>query len=256
MMTNGEPYVVRSNQPTPFKYVTALEATADLPNVYDAKTETCVAFPDHRLSVSMASGDLNTGVKDGRGKNGRAQGLNMPLRPFGMNISRAWHHTIKDRLSGDTVQDMFGHERDAYPREGSHRTSKLSNGWGRVHPHGLFHTVTTMCSWTDARIGRLSHWEQPRPLTVMEVRRAQGIPDHEVLLGSVKDQWEMVGNAVARQIALALGLALRKAWFGTLYEDEETAETPIAGAQAAENGFAPAEPPVVNGDTHVAMDLD
>lgn len=187
-MTNGEPYVTRSNKPTAFKYVTALEATADLPDVYDAKTETCVAFPDHRLSISLSSGDLNSGVKDGRGKKGRTQGLNMPTRPFAMNISKAWHHTIKDHVSGDTVRDMFDHERDAYPRKGAHRTSDQSKGWGRVHPHGLFHTVTTVCQWTDARVGRLSHWDQPRPLTVMEARRAQGIPDHEVLLGTPKDQ--------------------------------------------------------------------
>ncbi|KAG6360817.1 hypothetical protein INS49_011884 [Diaporthe citri] len=247
MMTNGEPYVTRSNNSTPFKYVTALEATADLPDIYDAKTDTCVAFPDHRLSVSLSSGDLNVGVKDGRGKKGRTQGLNMPTRPFAMNISRAWHHSIKDNLSGDTVKDMFDHERDAYPRDGSHRTSNLSKGWGRVHPHGLFHTVTTICQWTDARIGRLSHWDQPRPLTVMEARRAQGIPDHEVLLGTPKDQWEMVGNAVARQIAMALGLALRKAWVGTLYEEE---------GQAAENGFGPAEIPAANGDIHMVLDSD
>ncbi|KAI7784243.1 modification methylase-like protein [Diaporthe eres] len=256
MMTNGEPYITRSNNPTPFKYVTALEATADLPDIYDAKTETCVAFPDHRLSVSLSSGDLKIGVKDGRGKKGRTQGLNMPTRPFAMNISRAWHHSIKDNLSGDTVKDMFDHERDAYPRDGSHRTSNLSKGWGRVHPHGLFHTVTTICQWTDARVGRLSHWDQPRPLTVMEARRAQGIPDHEVLLGTPKDQWEMVGNAVARQIAMALGLALRKAWVGTLYDDGEAAPAPPADEeeQAAENGFGPAEVPVANGEVYMVLD--
>ncbi|KAI3401141.1 hypothetical protein diail_287 [Diaporthe ilicicola] len=231
MMTNGEPYIVRSNRPTAFKYVTALQATADLPDIYDGKTDTCVRFPDHRLSVSLSSGDLEVGVKDGRGKNGRTQSLNMAMRPFGMNMGKAWHHSVKDRLSGDTFHDMFDHERDAYPRDGIARTSELSKGWGRVHPHGVFHTVTTVCHWTDARIGTLSHWEQPRPLTVMEIRRAQGIPDHEVLLGSVKEQWEMVGNAVARQIAMALGLALRKAWVGSLYEDEPAS---AAAEQAAE----------------------
>lgn len=256
-MTNGKPYVTRLNNPAAFKYVTALEATADLPDVYDAKTETCVAFPDHRLSISLSSGDMNTSIKDGRGKSGRAQGLNMPTRPFAMNMSRAWHHTIKDSLSGDTVTDMFDHERDAYPRKGTQRTSKNSNGWGRVHPHRLFHTITTVCSWTDARVGRLSHWDQPRPLTVMEARRAQGVPDHEILLGTPKDQWEMVGNAVARQMAMALGLALRKAWVGSLYEDDEAAPAaPLPEEQVAENGFSPAGPSAVNGDMHMVLDSD
>ncbi|KAK2607983.1 hypothetical protein N8I77_006622 [Diaporthe amygdali] len=254
MMTNGEPYVVRSNQPTPFKYVTALEATADLPDIYDAKTETCVAFPDHRLSISLSSGDLTSGVKYGRGKNGRTQGLNMPIRPFGMNFSRAWHHTIKDRLSEDAFHDMFDHERDAYPRPGIPRTSNISKAWGRVHPHGLFHTITTVCQWTDARTGRLSHWDQPRPLTVMEVRRAQGIPDHEVLLGSAKDQWEMVGNAVARQIAMALGLSLRRAWFGSLYEDGPAA--PEGVDQDLESSDDGVEHLIVKGDIAMSLDSD
>jgi DNA (cytosine-5)-methyltransferase 1 len=259
MMTNREPYTFRLDKPTAFQYVTALQATADLPDVYDAKTETCVAFPDHRLSISLSSGHMNTGVRGGRGRNGRIQSLNMPIRPFAMNISRAWHHTIRDNLSGDTVRDMFDHERDAYPGNGSHRSSGISKGWGRVHPHGLFHTVTTVCSWTDARIGRLSHWDQPRPLTVMEVRRAQGIPDNEVLLGRPSDQWGMVGNAVARQIAMALGLTLRKAWVGTLYEDDEAAtlapeEEEEEQRQAGENGAGFTEAPVVNGYSPMLLD--
>lgn len=260
MMTNGEPYAFRLDRPTAFKYVTALQATADLPDIYDAKTETCVAFPDHRLSISLSSGDMNSREKDGRGKKGRTQSLNMPIRPFAMHMSRAWHHTIRDSLSGDTVRDMFDHERDAYPNDGSHRTSSGSKGWGRVHPHGLFHTVTTFCVWTDARIGRLSHWDQPRPLTVMEVRRAQGLPDDEVLLGTPRDQWEMVGNAVARQIATALGLALRKAWVGTLYEDDEAVPTPPPEeeerGQATGNGLGCVEPPVMNGYSPMLLDSD
>lgn len=248
-MTNGQPYVFRSDEPTPFRYVTALQATADLPDIYDAKTETCVAFPDHRLSISLASADQKNRAKDGQGKNGRTQVLNIPIRPFGMNISRAWHHTIRDNPSGDTFRDMFDHERDAYPGKEVYRSSSESNGWGRVHPHGLFNTVTTACVWTDARIGRLSHWDQPRPLTVMEVRRAQGIPDNEVLLGKPRDQWYMVGNAVARQIATALGLALRKAWVGTLYEEDDPAPPATEetdNGHTAENGLGCVESPATN----------
>ncbi|KAG8162426.1 hypothetical protein KVR01_008191 [Diaporthe batatas] len=266
-MTNGEPYVFRSDEPTAFRYVTALQATADLPDIYDAKTETCVAFPDHRLSISLASADTIR-AKDGHGKNGRTQSLNMPIRPFGMNMSRAWHHTIRDNLSGDTLRYMFDHERDAYPGKDVYRSSSVSNGWGRVHPHGLFNTVTTTCVWTDARIGRLSHWDQPRPLTVMEVRRAQGIPDDEVLLGTPRDQWQMVGNAVARQIATALGLSLRKAWVGSLYEDDDESAPLELGegegegengyaaeaGHAVENGVGCVELPVTNGNGQMLLD--
>lgn len=59
----------------------------------------------------------------------------------------------------------------------------------------------------------------------------------------------MVGNAVARQIALALGLALRKAWIGTLYEDEGAPPAPVTVTDAAiGSGFGPIEIPAMNGD--------
>ena len=49
-------------------------------------------------------------------------------------------------------------------------------------------------------------------MTVMEVRRAQGYPDHEVIVGTPSMQWKIIGNSVARPVALALGVALRTAW--------------------------------------------
>lgn len=62
----------------------------------------------------------------------------------------------------------------------------------------------------------------------------------------------MVGNAVARQIAMALGLALRKAWIGTLYEDEGAAPAPVTVTDAAiGSGFGSIEIPVINGDIHM-----
>ena len=95
------------------------------------------------------------------------------------------------------------------------KSSKLacmgSRAWSRIHPHGLIPTVTTgiipACRFT----GRWLHWDQDRLLTVMEARRAQGYPDDEVLIGRPANQWKIVGNSVARQVAVALGLCLREA---------------------------------------------
>lgn len=218
MMTNGEPYVSRSDRPTAFRYVSLAESTADLPDVYDSKPDTCVPFPDHRLSIAIGSGNVAHRNREGSGKNRRAQVLNIPTRPYGMNFARA-HHVPRTE---DGEPDMFPHERDSFPSSQSLRTSRLSRGWGRAHPHGLLGTVTTVCAITDARVGgSLMHWDQPRPLTIMEARRAQGVPDDEVLCGKPADQWAMVGNGVARGISTALGLSLREAWRGTLYEDAE-----------------------------------
>lgn len=223
-MTNGEPYVSRTDKPTAFKYVTAAEATADLPDIYDAQVDTCISFPDHRLSMPTTSGN-KSGRKLGDGKNRRTQFLNLPIRPYNVNFSRAYYI-----VRADGEPDMFEHERDAFPPTRTHRTTRTSKGWGRAHPHKLFGTITTSCHIQDARTGGSSmHWDQPRPLSIMEVRRAQGVPDDEVLCGSPRDQWEMVGNGVARGISSALGLSLREAWKGTLYEED-------AATAAADHG--------------------
>ncbi|KAL9120276.1 MAG: hypothetical protein Q9187_003173 [Circinaria calcarea] len=52
-------------------------------------------------------------------------------------------------------------------------------------------------------------------MTLLEARRAQGQPDHEVIVGSANQQWKIVGNSVARTVALALGMALRTAWLAS-----------------------------------------
>lgn len=213
-MTNGLPYVERKDRFTAFKYVTASEATADLPDIHDSNPDTCLAFPDHRLSV---------GITTGRGKYGRRKQIrNVPIGPYGVNFSKAYYGG-----------DMFAHEAQAFPL-GTLRTSAISKSYGRQHPHQLFSTITTTCLWTDARTGGgLLHWRQPRPLTVMEVRRAQGMPDGEVLCGTPRDQWKLVGSAVARQVSVALGLKLWEAWAGGggLYEEDGGAHGPAAGEE-------------------------
>lgn len=231
-MTNDEAYVERIlDQPTAFEFVSASEATADLPDIYDGKTETCLSHPDHRPSIPMPSGNLNGGENGERGKSRRTQFLNIPITPYGVNFATAYY---TPRTPGGEP-DMFEHERDAFPSRRSARCQPTSNGWGRAHPRQLFHTITTVCHPTDARIGgRYSHWEQPRNLSIMEVRRAQGIPDGEVLLGTMREQWAMVGNGVARGISMALGLSLREAWLGTLYEEGEGQGDKLADGSVAE----------------------
>jgi DNA (cytosine-5)-methyltransferase 1 len=76
----------------------------------------------------------------------------------------------------------------------------------------LFRTITTGLQPGDAKAGFGVHWHENRVLSVLEARRAQGFLDSEALVGSIGDQWKIVGNSVARQPALALGVAVRKAW--------------------------------------------
>ncbi len=196
-MSNGEHFVRRLFRPTAFKFVGAEEATRDLPRIDDGKPDCCIRFPDHRLTVGVTA-------------TMRQQIALIPTHPFAMNFVTTW-----DNGNGR----MTTAEREQFPAHGKGRVMSTSKGWGRIHPKYLFQTVATACAPTDARMGRQLHWNQDRPITLMEARRAQGFLDEEVLLGSMMHKWKLVGNSVARPIALAFGLEFRKAWLGSLYDE-------------------------------------
>jgi len=102
-------------------------------------------------------------------------------------------------------------------RENVQSTSKA---WGRVNPKGLFPTMVVALSASDSRMGSTLHWDEERYLTTMEARRAQSFPDDEILLGTPNEGWKLMGNSVARSVALALGLSLRDAWLKNNPNDE------------------------------------
>lgn len=214
-MCNGEPYLRRTFEPTAFKYVSVAEVAGDLPEIGDAKPDCCVAFPDHRISAGMTTA-LVRGSSTAKGFGLLYQVPTIPIHPYGLNFAKAWK-------AGRGV--MSQSDRALFP-ESSARVSDIAQGWSRVHPRLVFQTVTTSAQPTCARTGSGLHWNQPRPLSLMEVRRAQGFLDDEVLVGSTADQWKLVGNSVARPMALALGLKFREAWLGSLYDGQVTAYRP------------------------------
>jgi hypothetical protein len=69
----------------------------------------------------------------------------------------------------------------------------------------------------------------------METRRAQGFPDHEVIVGCPANQWKIVGNSVARTVALALGLSLRQAWEQQDEADEQKKDALVREAQEVDD---------------------
>jgi DNA (cytosine-5)-methyltransferase 1 len=52
MLPNGERFGDREHYATPFPYISASEATADLPDIGNGNVQTCVPFPDHRLAAN------------------------------------------------------------------------------------------------------------------------------------------------------------------------------------------------------------
>lgn len=184
---NGLPTGTRYWGPTSFEHITIEEATKDLPLNQHGKS-TCIRHPDHRLSRNVNA--LNQG---------RIECI--PKHPKGMNFIKAVKLGVMARP-----------QIEAFSWDNSIRSGERSTAWQRVIPNALISTITTSLTLDDGIAGKWLHWEADRPMTIMEARRAQGFPDYEVIVGAPAMQWKIVGNSVARPVALVLGLALRQAW--------------------------------------------
>ncbi|KAJ9648940.1 hypothetical protein H2199_000853 [Coniosporium tulheliwenetii] len=197
---NGQRFGQRWFDQTPFEHVTAREATQDLPWIGDSAVQSCIEFPDHRTSR------VERALR-------RTQISMIPVFPPGQNFVKA----IEQGYMGLPQRLASAREKNR------HRSAKISHAWGRIPADGLMPTITTICSPADAFHGNVLHWDQPRCLTVMEARRAQGFPDEEVIIGLPANQWKIIGNSVARPVALALGMALRDSWLANPPEPEPPA---------------------------------
>lgn len=83
----------------------------------------------------------------------------------------------------------------------------------RIDQSNPFKTMVTIISPLDCRFGgEIVHPYEDRLLSLKEIRRAQGIPDSFLLVGSLKNQIELVGNGVAWQVAAALGRSFGQSW--------------------------------------------
>ncbi|KAI1173809.1 S-adenosyl-L-methionine-dependent methyltransferase [Nemania sp. FL0916] len=230
-MSCGRPFDSRKKVPTPFKFVSIKEAIGDLPDTQDGKADYCIGYPTHRLSAGYTP-PLRTQIQC------------IPTHPYGMNFSKAWWG------APGLSPVMTEAERLLFPDDSKQRAMRNSKAWGRLDPHGLASTITTQCAPTDARVGQVGHWEQNRFLSVMEARRAQGFPDHEVLVGTCAEQYKIIGNSVSRHVAVVLGLAIREAWLGTLLDtnadrekqDEALALDRESTSSSSEDSIAAATP--------------
>lgn len=187
---NGRPFGRRVlDMITPFKYTTIGKVTSDLPGCYDGRTFS-VNYPDHRVSR----------YED---EKSRTRIACIPRFPFCSTL-------VSTRAAGLLHKLLV----DGHPRfwNSTKKPEVDSKAWQRNNPNALIPTVTTQCSPNDAFMGKILHWIDDRCLTVLEVRRAQGFPDHEVIVGPPSAQWKIVGNSVARTVALVLGMSLRHAW--------------------------------------------
>ncbi|KAF7190587.1 DNA (cytosine-5)-methyltransferase 1 [Pseudocercospora fuligena] len=235
--SNGLPFGTRRTNPfVALPFVTAEQSVADLPKVYDSVPQLCIRYPDHRLAVLEAP-DV------------RARIAMVPTQPRGWGLIQA-HNA--GRLRGEPLEYFIRTKRNLV------RSGINSKSYSRVSPDHLFPTIVTKLSVGDGMNGRVLHWDQHRPLTVMEARRALGYLDHEVLIGTPDKQLHIVGNSVDRKVALVLGLALRESW---LQSNSTSIQDPVssAGISAAvkrDASHSSALPESVAGDAHDSHSSD
>ena len=186
--TNGLPFGVRRDDYTPFQHVSPDAATNDLPAIGDSQPQLDPAFPDLRTPSEESS-------------DSRSRIALIPIHPEGMGMVQAAQNGL---LKGEPLV--------YYDGLGSVRKAPKSKSYSRVRRSGLFPSVMTKLHISCGVTGRTLHWNQHRTLTVQELKRAQGILDHEVIVGSPLEQVKIIGNSVDRKVAFALGLSLRESW--------------------------------------------
>lgn len=179
-LMNGERFGVQVTQPTPFAHTTAEDALKHLPNIGCGLKYPCIRFPDHVLR-------LRPNIKERRCLS------HIPTNPPGVGLEYAVRHELIPRYLYETKSEISG------------------KSYKRIKKDGLIGTIVTAPSPHDSRSGPFVHYNQNRCITLEEARIGQNIPHEEVLIGSVNDQYKMVGNAVDRRVSKALGLELRRA---------------------------------------------
>ena len=179
-LPNGEHFGDREHYATPFPYVSAQEATEDLPDIGNGNVQTCVQFPDHRLSRPSS-------VRD------RKLLECIPVNPPGSGYNQA--------VQLGLVPHVLRTEK-----------KETAKSYQRIKADDLIPTITTAICIQDSRNGAAVHWREPRPLSILEARRTQGIPDEEPIIGTLSQQWMTIGNGVDRMVSFPIGLALRNAF--------------------------------------------
>jgi DNA (cytosine-5)-methyltransferase 1 len=179
ILPNGQRFGGREHYPTPFSHVFASTATSDLPNIGNGNVQTCISHPNHRVSAQPSRKD-------------RALLELIPRSPPGFGYREAY-------------------KMGCIPAYLEKPGKEFGRAYQRIKGSHLVPTITTGLNIQDSRNGATIHWQQDRPITTLEARRTQGYLDHEPIIGSLSAQYRIVGNGVDRQVAFALGQAIRQA---------------------------------------------
>ncbi|KAI5817803.1 S-adenosyl-L-methionine-dependent methyltransferase [Pyronema omphalodes] len=169
----------------PFPPMTFREAFKHLPDIGDGHVMLPIRYPDHSLASRCSSKD-------------RLLMTQIPRhQPDGLNC---WRGGV---IGGYIFPGLW---------KKINIENKNCKAWTRIKFDELCPTVMTSQSPQCTRLGKALHPQEARVLSIQELKIAQGFPDDEVLVGTPKLRVHVIGNSVARGVALALGIALREAY--------------------------------------------
>ena len=117
------------------------------------------------------------------------------LKP-GTRTRMAWDYT-------DVLRDQ-GCFRHAYQRLYGKDARYM---WFKLNPAKPCPTIT-------AKIATLFRWDEPRTLSIAEIKRLSSFPDDFQLTGTTRQQWERVGRAVPPLMMGHLAAAIARGVFG------------------------------------------
>ncbi|KAG8714584.1 uroporphyrin-III C-methyltransferase, partial [Ceratobasidium sp. 423] len=116
--------------------------------------------------------------------------------------ANADHRTLPPILKkGDFLSNIFG---------SGGASGYYQGAFGRYDKKSHFATILTSLR-PAKKNGFCIHPEQKRMLTMREIARAQGFPDHFKFHGTVEQVNRQIGNAVVVQVARAIGSEIKKA---------------------------------------------
>ncbi|KAF2495582.1 S-adenosyl-L-methionine-dependent methyltransferase [Lophium mytilinum] len=194
-LPNGEAFGERTVVVTPFAYTTSEAASQDLPSIQDSRVQTCIPYPDHINSTISKWADR------------RLFSL-IPTYPYG----QTYVTTLKEMATFNEMSRLKETVMPQFFLEKQIRHTEESGGksYGRIRPDGLFPTIATVLNPRCKYVGQVLHWREPRVMTIQEARRAQGIPDDVVLIGTLAEKLKITGNGVDYSLGLTLGYSLRQ----------------------------------------------
>ncbi|KAF8674221.1 Cytosine specific DNA methyltransferase replication foci domain [Rhizoctonia solani] len=122
--------------------------------------------------------------------------VNIPLS------AKADHRALPEVLKrGDFLSNVFG---------SGGASGYYQGAFGRYDKKAPFATILTSLR-PAKKNGFCIHPDQKRMLTMRELARAQGFPDHFRFHGTVEQVNRQIGNAVVIQVSRAIGLEIKKA---------------------------------------------